>query len=470
MLFHTREFWVFFAIVLALFYSTPLRVGKLILLAASYYFYMCWDWRFAFLIFGSTVLDYVLGLAIATGTKRRKRVILVFSIMANLGVLGFFKYYNFFSSSMAALCGMPEDAVILQIVLPVGISFYTFKSMSYTIDVYKGWLAPVRNFLDYALFVVFFPELVAGPIVRADVFFPQLFNWQRPSAQDVQRSIFLIILGLVKKMVFADHFALVADEYFGHIADHPGTLAAWCGVFAFAMQIYFDFSGYTDIARGCAKLLGIQFPLNFARPYLSTNITEFWKRWHISLSEWLRDYLYIPLGGNRHGSFATSRNLMITMLLGGLWHGASWNFVLWGGYQGLLLLLHKQFVQRIRGTQLDRALSVRALVPVKVAVTMAFVLVGWVFFRAATLHDTGLILGQMFAPHVTRAGLLVTAWTVTLIGVSSLIAMLEEQYRWIERLALAPSWCRVAAYVVLFFCLELLSVTGQKIPFIYFQF
>ena len=251
MLFNTIEFALFFAIVLILFYSVPFHIGKLVLLVASYYFYMRWDPRFALLILGSTVLDYFLGDCHFDRVAARKRRLLFLSIVANLGILGFFKYYNFFVSSFAALFGVSDQSVVLQIVLPVGISFYTFKSMSYTIDVYHGWLKPVYRFLDYALFVAFFPELVAGPIVRADVFFPQLFDWKKPTALSRQSAIYLIIFGLIKKMVFADRFAILADDYFGQLTSHPGPVAAWTGVGAFALQIFFDFSGYTDIARGC---------------------------------------------------------------------------------------------------------------------------------------------------------------------------------------------------------------------------
>ncbi|HEY2146328.1 MAG TPA: MBOAT family O-acyltransferase, partial [Pirellulales bacterium] len=442
----------------------------IVLLAASYYFYMKWDPRFALLILGSTVLDYVLGIAISTGSPRKKRLLLIVSIAANLGILGFFKYFNFFVSSFASLFGMSDQSVVLQIVLPVGISFFTFKSMSYTIDVYYGWLKPVYNFLDYALFVVFFPELVAGPIVRADVFFPQLFDWKRPGASAQQSAIYLIIFGLIKKMVFADRFAFVADEYFQHLPSHPGAVAAWTGVIAFAMQIFFDFSGYTDIARGCALLLGFKFPLNFARPYLATNITEFWKRWHMSLSQWLRDYLYIPLGGNRHGSLMTYRNLMLTMLLGGLWHGASWNFVIWGGYQGALLLGHRLFGQMVKGTRAAAVLASPLLAPAKVAVTTVFVLIGWVFFRAVDLHDASYVIGQMFHSEWRPADSFFTTGIWVLIGVSAAIAVCEEFFHLSDRLCAAPAWCTVPCYVGCFFCLELFAVTGTTIPFIYYQF
>jgi alginate O-acetyltransferase complex protein AlgI len=470
MLFNTLEFWLFFGIVLGLFYSVPFRIGKLVLLAASYYFYMRWDPRFALLILASTVLDYVLGIAISTGSPAKKRGLLFLSVAANLSILGFFKYYNFFVSSFATMFGISEQSVVLQIVLPVGISFYTFKSMSYTIDVYHGWLKPVYNFLDYALFVVFFPELVAGPIVRADVFFPQLFNWQKPTALARQSAIYLIIFGLIKKMVFADRFAIIADDYFGHLASYHGAVAAWTGVGAFALQIFFDFSGYTDIARGCALLLGFRFPLNFARPYLAVNITEFWKRWHMSLSQWLRDYLYIPLGGNRHGSLLTYRNLMLTMLLGGLWHGASWTFVMWGGYQGALLLGHRFFGQTVGKTRAAALLGTWPLVPVKIAVTMFFVLIGWVFFRAVTWHDCTYVLEQMFSTDWRLGDSWFTIGIWVMIGIATAIAICEECFRITERLCLAPAWCTIPCYVICFFCLELFAVTGTTIPFIYYQF
>jgi D-alanyl-lipoteichoic acid acyltransferase DltB (MBOAT superfamily) len=470
MLFTTVGYWLFFAAVLALFYGLPFRVGKLLLLAASYYFYSCWDARFALLILGSTVLDYFLGLAIAGAEPRRKRLLVICSVVANLGILGFFKYYNFFVASLAALLGVSGGTWALRIVLPVGISFYTFKSMSYTIDVYKGWLRPIRSFLDYALFVVFFPELVAGPIVRADVFFPQLLEWKRPRPIECQRAIHLILFGLVKKLVFADRFAPIADAYFSDPGRHPGAVAAWTGALAFTMQIYFDFSGYTDIARGCAQLLGFKFPLNFNRPYLATSITEFWKRWHMSLSQWLRDYLYIPLGGNRQGRLMTYRNLMLTMLLGGLWHGASWNFVVWGGYHGLLLAGHRSFVSSIAGSRIERALNRGVLVPVKIACTLLLVVIGWVFFRAATLPDARMILRAMFAGEWLHSQSLLNPAALVLCSIAFVLGVLEEKARPLDRLALAPAWRRVGVYVVLFFSLELFSVTGQKIPFIYFQF
>jgi len=470
MLFHTWQFWGFFAIVLLAFYSVPFRVGRIVLLIASYAFYMAWNWRFAALILGSTVLDYVLGIAIAPAPPRRRRILVVLSVVANLGVLGFFKYYNFFSANVAAALGLPANSFLLNLVLPVGISFYTFKSMSYTVDVYRGHLPAVRNFLDYAIFVVFFPELVAGPIVRADVFFPQYLNWKKPDAPQVQEAIALILNGLIKKMVFADRFALISDEYFAHLQAHPGPAAAWSGVLAFTAQIFFDFSGYTDIARGCALLLGIRFPLNFRRPYLAPNITEFWRRWHMSLSEWLRDYLYIPLGGNRHGRFNTYRNLMLTMLLGGLWHGASWNFVVWGGIHGMLLSVHRLLARAFSRTRFETFLNRAVFVPAKVGLTFFTVVISWVFFRAQSFADAGQILSAMFTTGPLLEGTLWTKGTVALAVSSTILAVAEEKTMFLTRLSTTRFRVRLPLYASQMLCLELFAVTGVQIPFIYFQF
>ena len=251
------------------------------------------------------------------------------SLAANLGLLGFFKYYNFLAANMALLLDRPPDSFAMHIILPLGISFHTFQSMSYVIDVYRGEQEPVRNPIDYALFISFFPQLVAGPIVRAREFFADLYHWRHAHpARNASRGVLLVFLGLAKKIIFADQFAQIANAVFRR----PGAGIRACfrrgpGPSPSGIQIYFDFSGYTDMAIGMALLLGFHFPVNFRRPYLASSITDFWHRWHISLSRWLRDYLYIPLGGNRHGTLMTYRNLMLTMLLGGLWHGASWNFV-----------------------------------------------------------------------------------------------------------------------------------------------
>ena len=344
MLFNTTHFFLFLAVVLVLFYSSPRVLRRYILLFASYFFYGSWNVKFIPLLLTLTAIDYTAGMWIErTPQGPRRKGLLILSLSANLGFLGFFKYYNFLAYNLCLLLGKPTRSFFWDIVLPLGISFHTFQSMSYVVDVYRGQQKAVRDPIDYALYICFFPQLVAGPIVRAHDFFRDLLDWHPPTGDDVSQGLLLVFFGLTKKMAFADQFAKVANDYFAHVAAYPGWHAAWSGVIAFGMQIYFDFSGYTDMAIGMAKLLGFHFPVNFRRPYLAGSITDFWRRWHISLSSWLRDYLYISLGGNRKGHWMTYRNLMITMLLGGLWHGASWNFLIWGGYHGGLLAVERVF-------------------------------------------------------------------------------------------------------------------------------
>jgi D-alanyl-lipoteichoic acid acyltransferase DltB (MBOAT superfamily) len=457
MLFNTPQFFLFLLVTLGLFYGSPKPWRKWILLIASYFFYMSWNWRFAPLLLSLTAIDYVAAIWMErVESPRRRKLFLVLSLAANLGFLGFFKYYNFVAS-------MISSSLTLSIVLPLGISFHTFQSMSYVVDVYRGEQKAIRNPIDYALFIAFFPQLVAGPIVRAREFFANFYQWAPPVSEETLRGVLWILLGLAKKMALADQFAQIADSYFQKLAANPGAPAAWTGVVAFAMQIFFDFSGYTDMAIGMALLLGFHFPVNFRRPYLAFSITEFWHRWHISLSRWLRDYLYIPLGGNRHGTWMTYRNLMLTMLLGGLWHGASWNFVIWGGYHGALLSLERVF-GRSRFQEPPRGL----LYLFRAMITFMLVCIGWVFFRAATLHDSVYVIQQMFSWRWETG--LIPAWLACLTAISLLISLFEEKTGWIERLASGPAWTYVAATVTLLLTVELIGVTEKAVPFVYFQF
>ena len=457
MAFNTVAFFAFLPVVLILFYTLPSKARKPLLLLASYFFYAWWSVKFLPLIWTLTLIDYTAGLLLAGEARSHRKLILIVSLCANLGFLGFFKYYNFLGATLAGLLERPSNSFFLEIILPLGISFHTFQSMSYVIDVYRGEQKPVRNLLDYALFIAFFPQLVAGPIVRAHEFFGDLYHWNPPDAAAVQRSALAILTGLAKKMIFADQFAKVADPYFRNPAAFPGSLTAWSATFAFALQIFFDFSGYTDIAIGSAGLLGFHFPRNFARPYLSASVTEFWRRWHISLSRWLRDYLYIPLGGNRQGGWKTYRNLMITMLLGGLWHGASWNFLAWGGWHGALLSLERATGQREAGRN-----------PVRIALTFVLVLLGWVLFRAPSWPAALTIYSEMFRGAAGRSLLGVGHWT--LAAISLLLAVAEERLGIFERFPRAPAWIQAATLAAVFLALELFGVTDQRIPFIYFQF
>jgi len=356
MAFNSFLFLMFFVAVVAATWLLRRRVRprNLFLLAASYYFYACWDWRFLGLILISTIVDYSCGLALKIEPhevgrpvirNRRRKMILLISLVTNLGLLGFFKYFNFFVDSTAALLasvGLHPNLPSLRIILPVGISFYTFQTLSYTIDLYRGLLPTERNPLNFALYVAFFPQLVAGPIERARVLLPQLAAVRPVTYERLGSGLYLILWGLFKKTVIADNVAVFADMTFASKPD--SGLFALLGVVAFTIQIYCDFSAYSDIARGSARILGFDLMLNFNLPYFCTNVGEFYRRWHISLSTWLRDYLYIPLGGSRVAQGRLYYNLMLTMVLGGLWHGASWTFVLWGTFQGVLLCVHRLFL------------------------------------------------------------------------------------------------------------------------------
>jgi D-alanyl-lipoteichoic acid acyltransferase DltB (MBOAT superfamily) len=462
MLFHTFPFFVFLAIVLTLFYVAPKALRKYVLLGASYYFYMSWNARLGALLVTLTLIGYGAAQWIERGSPQRRRFALISSVAANLIILGFFKYYNFFAENLAAMLGRPPDTFFFSIILPVGVSFYTFQGMSYVVDVYRGDQKPIANVFDYALYISFFPQLVAGPIVRASEFFATFHGWKPPSAEAIQRGCLLLILGLTKKMAFADPFARVADAYFQDPAAHPGMLTAWSAVFAFAMQIFFDFSGYTDMAIGMARLFGFEFPVNFTRPYLAWSVTEFWRRWHITLSRWLRDYLYIPLGGNRGGPWRTYRNLMLTMLLGGLWHGASWNFVIWGGLHGGYLAGERALF----GKRFDAPEPLAY--PFRILFTFFLVLVAWVFFRADSPADSRLVIGQMFAG--SPGGSLLEAHHVLLAWVSVFLAIGEEGMQWFERASRAPLWGFSLAAGVMLFWVELFGVLEGTIPFVYFQF
>jgi D-alanyl-lipoteichoic acid acyltransferase DltB (MBOAT superfamily) len=345
MVFNSLTFLIFLAVVLTAYYRLQQRGQNLLLLAASYVFYGWWDWRFVSLLLFSTFFDYWCALWIeGQPSPAKRKLFLSFSMMINLGVLGVFKYFNFFADSLGhvlAFFGMKASFPVLHVILPVGISFYTFLSMSYTIDVYRGELKAARNPLDFMLYVAFFPHLVAGPIVRASYLLPQCQRARVINSTEVVNGIWQILMGYVKKVVIADRLAGIVNWGFGQPAPPFADANAWLIVYAFAFQIYGDFSGYSDIARGLSKLMGFELVTNFKAPYLVTNPSAFWQNWHISLSTWLRDYLYIPLGGNRRGPTRTYANLMVTMLLGGLWHGAGAAYLLWGLFHGTMLAIHR---------------------------------------------------------------------------------------------------------------------------------
>jgi D-alanyl-lipoteichoic acid acyltransferase DltB (MBOAT superfamily) len=397
MLFNTALFWLFFAAFFVAFHFVArTRTAKLWLVTVgSLAFYGAWDVRFVPLLLGTALLDFFLARAIARAPEQgRKRALLILSVVANLGVLAFFKYTRFFADSAHGLLGLlgvalPEPT--FTILLPAGISFYTFQSMSYTIDVYRGELPARERPEEFLSAVSFFPHLVAGPIIRASVLLPQFERMEPLRWEWVQRGYLLVAVGLFKKMV-ADLLAPTADVLFSG-TEPASALEAWTGALAFTGQIYADFSGYTDIAIGVALLLGFVLPPNFAQPYLATSPIDFWRRWHLSLSTWLRDYLYIPLGGNRNHRY---RNLLLTMLLGGLWHGASWTFVLWGAWHGLLLIAAHVLVARFPALT-EGGAGVRWLQRLG---TFYLVVLGWVLFRAESMASALRVLRGMHAPQV----------------------------------------------------------------------
>jgi alginate O-acetyltransferase complex protein AlgI len=379
--------WVFvlffLVVVLGLCLAPGRTVRQALILVAGLVFYGWWDYRFLALLAAPSIIDYVSALRIeAAASAGHRRAWLWFSLVSNLGLLAYFKYADFFLASLAAALGRDHHA--LHVILPVGISFYTFKTLSYTIDVYRGRLVACRSLWRYAMYVTYFPELVAGPIVRAAIFLPQMARSLRPSWSRAAAGVQRVALGFTKKLVVADRLAPFVDAVFA-APEVYSPLTVWSAVLAYALQIYCDFSGYTDIALGTSRILGFDLPENFHMPYLAASPAEFWRRWHITLSTWLRDYLYIPLGGNRQGRLRTYANLLVTMLLGGLWHGAAWTFVAWGAWHGLGLAMHRLW--RDRGLRMPRALAW--------PLTLLFVLFGWVLFRARTFPDAALMFRKM---------------------------------------------------------------------------
>lgn len=388
MLFNTLEFVGFFAIVYAVYLALPRRPQNRLLLVASYVFYGSWDWRFLFLIFLSTVVDYFCGRAIhRSENARRRKMFVTISVVSNLAILGFFKYFNFFTDNLISLLdpfGLHLDPIALTIVLPVGISFYTFQTLSYSIDIYRQKLAPEHNFFDFALFVAFFPQLVAGPIERAIRFLPQVTTRRRITPVDLRDGTWFVLWGYFLKAFVADPLGPVADAVFSS-SELQGGADVVLATYAFAFQIFGDFAGYSFIAIGVSKLMGFDLMTNFGFPYFVTNPQEFWRHWHISLSTWLRDYLYISFGGSRGTKLGTYRNLVLTMILGGMWHGAAWTFLLWGAFHGAILVIHRWFREVRPALPLRRTLSGRLVYLAQVVFMFHVTCVGWLIFRSESI-------------------------------------------------------------------------------------
>jgi alginate O-acetyltransferase complex protein AlgI len=457
----------FLPLTLLVYYNIPFRWRNPFLTIASYIFYGWWKPWFTAFMFGTTTLDHSMAKIIGApgASRRRRRLALAASVTGDLAVLAFFKYFMFSAESLNQLLALvgADTFSFLRVTLPIGISFYTFKSISYTVDVYRGVARPAKSLGDYACFVSLFPQLMAGPIQRYHTVAEQLAH----RAHTVSRfaaGTELFVLGLAKKILLANPMGSVADSVFG--AEAPGALDAWFGAAAYTFQIYFDFCGYSDMAVGLGRMLGFEFMKNFDAPYRSESITEFWRRWHISLSTFLRDYLYIPLGGNRKGPHRTYANLLIVMLLGGLWHGAKWTFVAWGAYHGLWLC-----AERLRGKHGIWSGFPR---PFRIACTFILVIFSWVLFRAESLTAACGYVASMFgAGGGSVAGSLLAAeiYTPYFLGVFGLCAFLVAQpvqaFDWVERPAAA--W-RPALILPLLFLAMVVMASQAFNPFLYFQF
>jgi len=482
MFFNSVDFSIFLPIVFFLYWFATkgnLKLQNILLLVASYFFYACWDWRFLFLLIFSTVLDYFTGIKIHDASNKKwKKVWLWLSISINLGFLGVFKYYNFFAESFVdalSLIGLNANFGTIEVILPVGISFYTFHGLSYVIDIYKVRIKPERNFINYSVFVSFFPLLVAGPIERATHLLPQILKkrvFEYSKAIDGLRQI---LWGLFKKIVIADNCAEYANTIFNNSGDYSGSTLILGAIF-FTFQIYGDFSGYSDIALGTAKLFGIDLLRNFAFPYFSRDIAEFWRRWHISLSSWFRDYLYIPLGGSKGGTWMKVRNTFIIFLVSGFWHGANWTFIIWGALNALYIM--PSIIFNTNRNNLEIVAKGKYLPTLKeilsIGITFILTVFAWIFFRANSVSHALSYISEIFS------GSLFTIPNYNNIEKSIIIIILVIGFiivEWIGRESqyalanLGTKWKRPMRHALYYaIIIGILMFTGKQQQFIYFQF
>ena len=471
MLFNTITFLLFFLLFYTLYrILKKARHRTILIVVASYIFYGFWNSPFVLLLVFSTLVDFYLGQKIAQAdSSARKKAFLALSICSNLGVLAFFKYYNLFSQTSVtflSFLGIDFHPPLLHIVLPVGISFYTFQTLSYAIDVYRGSLKCEKDIWTFASYVSFFPQLVAGPILRASQFIPQINETKSFEWKAIYHALFLIVLGLFKKMVLADNLAPYVERIYDH-SFSPTILDAWFSTYAFSIQIFMDFSGYSDIAIGLGMLLGYKIPANFNNPYAAHSFSDFWKRWHISLSSWLRDYLYISLGGNRKGKFRTKVNLMLTMLLGGLWHGATWSFVAWGGLHGVYLIIEHFFTRK------ERRPNNRLTMILKPLLIFHLVVITWVLFRADFDKAYKIVLAMVGTESSDSIQLLsnLNYVFIGLILISTLIFHKVFANRNFEvwLLGTKPK-ARAYMSIMVFMLFSIIALKGEGGAFIYFQF
>ncbi|MBT4723272.1 MBOAT family protein [Candidatus Falkowbacteria bacterium] len=487
MLFNSIEFLLFFPIVLVLYFFIPQRIKWLFLLLVSYYFYMCWSPKYIVLILFSTVVDYLAGIMMARVAEKKKRIkYLLLSLFANLGLLFTFKYFNFFSESITSFFNQFDIFISLpafDYLLPVGISFYTFQTLSYTIDVYRGKIGAEKHFGKFALYVSFFPQLVAGPIERAKNLLPQFHTVKKYDYKRVTNGLKLVLWGLFKKVVIADRLAVFVEMVFDSPHDYYGLSVIIATIF-FAFQIYCDFSGYSDMAIGIAQMLGYDLMDNFRRPYHSKSIGEFWKRWHISLSSWFKDYVYIPLGGNRVKLYRWYLNLFIVFLVSGLWHGANWTFVFWGSLHGLYLIIgiitfkyRQKIVTKIRLNLYPTLHKV-----IQIFITFGLVCLSWLFFRSDSIGDAFLLIKNIFKgwsdlfilENVNQLIFLGQGFrrfviAIALILFLELVHFIQRQGSMRQMLVEKPVYVRLIIYSILILSIVVLG-QFQNTEFIYFQF
>ncbi len=484
MLFNSIDFAVFLPVVFCLYWfvaNRNLRMQNLLIVAASYFFYGMWDWRFLSLILFSTVVDYAIGVGLSKTEEENKRKVLLWtSVLVNLGFLGFFKYFNFFLDNFLAtfsLFGSPIQANSLNIILPVGISFYTFQTMSYTIDIYRRKLEPTRDFIAFSAFVSFFPQLVAGPIERATNLLPQFFSSKKFDEQKAVDGLKQVLWGLFKKMVIADNCAKYANEIFNNSEQYSGSMLVLGAIF-FAFQIYGDFSGYSDIAIGTSRLFGFDLMRNFATPYFSRDTAEFWRRWHISLSTWFRDYVYIPLGGSRVGTWFKIRNIFIIFLVSGFWHGANWTFIVWGALNAIYflpgLLMNKNRIHLnviAEGKSLPQMGELLSILSTFCLTTFA-----WIFFRAENMDHAWSYIGGIFSkslfsfPDVYLLEGAATALVLILIFIIMEWRGREHEYAISNLWVNSTRTFRWGMYAVLILAIDVFGNKSAEIEFIYFQF
>lgn len=474
MLFNSYVFVGFFILIYALYLMVQRhhRAQNTLLLLASTWFYGYWNWWFLFLILFTCINDFTAGLWIhRSQSPRRRKQVLFAAIAIDLTVLGFFKYFNFFADSAVAILGsvgLHADPITLQLILPLGISFHTFQAMGYTIDVYRGRMEPTTHFPDFCLFIAFFPQMIAGPISLAYNLLPQILRPRAIRLAQVNAGLFLLLWGYFQKMVVADNLAVVANRVFDNYHQYSGA-DLLIGVLAFTFQIFCDFAGYSDIARGLAKLMGFELVVNFKLPYFALNPSDFWARWHVSLSVWLREHLYIPLGGNRSPGWPTYRNLMLTMILGGLWHGASWNFVIWGFFHGSILVIYRLLGwDRDRANPWGRGPATYPAVALKMGLMFCLTMIGWVIFRARTVEQIGYILSHVgFAASPETAAL---AYDL-LFYAGPLVLIQLFQYLRQDLLVLTklPALFRAPVYAWMVLWIIVFGVR-ESTEFIYFQF